>query len=41
MISLLALDSAMASIRKIDNVESAIYLIRGQHVMLDSAKKRF
>ena len=36
MISLLALDSAMASVRKIDNVESAIYLIRGQRVMLDS-----
>jgi len=36
MISLLALDSAMSSTRKIDNVESAIYLIRGQRVMLDS-----
>ena len=36
MISLLALDSAMSSTRKIDNVASAIYLIRGQRVMLDS-----
>jgi len=36
MIALLALDSAMSSTRKIDNVESAIYLIRGQRVMLDS-----
>jgi hypothetical protein len=36
MISLLAFDSAMSSARKIDNVESAIYLIRGQRVMLDS-----
>lgn len=36
MISLVALDSAMASARKIDNVQSAIYLIRGQRVMLDS-----
>ncbi len=36
MISLLALDSAMSSTRKIDNVESAIYFIRGQRVMLDS-----
>jgi len=36
MISLLALDSAMRRTRKIDNVESAIYLIRGQRVMLDS-----
>lgn len=36
MISLLPFDSAMSSIRKIDNVESAIYLIRGQRVMLDS-----
>ena len=36
MISLLAFDSTMASPRKIDNVESAIYLIRGQRVMLDS-----
>src|SRR5947209_20543641 len=36
MILLLALDSAMSSTRKIDNVESAIYLLRGQRVMLDS-----
>src|SRR5437899_3568903 len=36
MISLLAFDSGMSSMRKIDNVESAIYLIRGQRVMLDS-----
>jgi hypothetical protein len=36
MISLRAFDSAMASTRKIDNVESAIYLMRGQRVMLDS-----
>jgi len=36
MIALLALDSAMSSTRKIDNVESAIYLIRGHRVMLDS-----
>jgi ORF6N domain-containing protein len=36
MISLVALDSAMASARTIDNVQSAIYLIRGQRVMLDS-----
>ncbi len=36
MISLLALDSAMSSTRKIDNVASAIYLIRGQRVMLDT-----
>ena len=36
MILLLALDSAMSSTRKIDNVESAIYLIRGHRVMLDS-----
>jgi len=36
MISLVALDSAMASARKIDNVQSAIYLIRDQRVMLDS-----
>jgi hypothetical protein len=36
MISLLALDSIMASTRKIDNVESAIYPIRGQRVVLDS-----
>ena len=36
MISLRALDSAMPPNRKIDNVERAIYLIRGQRVMLDS-----
>jgi hypothetical protein len=36
MICLLAFDSAMPSTRKIDNVESAIYLIRGQRVMLDA-----
>jgi hypothetical protein len=36
MISLRAFDSTMASSRKIDNVESAIYLMRGQRVMLDS-----
>jgi hypothetical protein len=36
MISLVALDSAMASARTIDNVQSAIYLIRDQRVMLDS-----
>jgi len=36
MISLVALDSVMTSARKIDNVECAIYLIRGQRVMLDS-----
>ena len=36
MISLHALDSAMPPNRKIDNVERAIYLIRGQRVMLDS-----
>ena len=36
MISLLTFDSAMPSTRKIDDVESAIYLIRGQRVMLDS-----
>jgi hypothetical protein len=35
MISLRAFDSTMSSTRKIDNVESAIYLIRGQRVMLD------
>jgi hypothetical protein len=40
MISLRAFDSGMASKhrldnRKIDNVESAVYLIRGQRVMLD------
>ena len=36
MISLLALDSAMPPNRKVDNVERAIYLIRGQRIMLDS-----
>jgi hypothetical protein len=36
MICLLAFDSAMPSTRKIDNVESAIYLIRGQRVMLEA-----
>ncbi len=36
MICLLAFDSGMSSTRKINNVESAIYLIRGQRVMLDS-----
>jgi hypothetical protein len=35
MISLEALDS-VSSLRKIENVEGAIYLIRGQRVMLDS-----
>jgi hypothetical protein len=45
MISLRAFDSGMASKhkldnRKIDNVESAIYLIRGQRVMLDSDLRR-
>jgi hypothetical protein len=33
MISLAALDSAMASARTIDNVQSAIYLIRDQRVL--------
>jgi hypothetical protein len=36
MISLRALDSAMPPNRKIDNVERAICLIRGQRIMLDS-----
>jgi ORF6N domain len=36
MISSRALDSAMPPNRKIHNVERAIYLIRGQRVMLDS-----
>ena len=36
MISLAGLDSVMSAKRQIDNVESAIYLIRGQRVMLDS-----
>ncbi|HEV3148771.1 MAG TPA: ORF6N domain-containing protein [Chthoniobacterales bacterium] len=36
MISLRALDSAMPPNRKIENVERAIYLIRGRRIMLDS-----
>jgi hypothetical protein len=38
MISLVAFDPAMPTVRKIDkySVESTIYLIRGQRVMLDS-----
>jgi hypothetical protein len=36
MISSRALDSITPPTRKIDNVERAIYLIRGQRVMLDS-----
>lgn len=36
MISLHAFDSVMASNRKIAHVESAIHLIRGQRVMVDS-----
>src|SRR5437899_9214177 len=36
MISLQALDLTMASTRKISSIESAIYLLRGQRVMLDS-----
>jgi hypothetical protein len=36
MISLQAFDPAMASNRKIAGIESAIYLLRGQRVMLDS-----
>jgi hypothetical protein len=36
MISLRAFDSAMPPNRKIDNVERAIYLIRGRRIMLDS-----
>ncbi len=36
MISLRAFDSTMTPTRKVDNVEGAIYLIRGQRVMLDS-----
>src|SRR6266571_6327321 len=36
MISLREFDPVMSATRKIDNVESAIYLIRGQRVMLDS-----
>src|SRR5438876_2491872 len=36
MICLQAFDPTMASNRKIANIESAIYLLRGQRVMLDS-----
>ncbi len=36
MISLREFDPVMSATRKVDNVESAIYLIRGQRVMLDS-----
>jgi len=36
MISLREFESPMTRSRKIDKVESAIYLIRGQRVMLDS-----
>jgi len=36
MICLHALDPTMASTRKISSIESAIYLLRGQRVMLDS-----
>src|SRR6202047_775988 len=36
MISLRAFDSAMPPNRKIENVERAIYLIRGRRIMLDS-----
>src|SRR6266702_7449202 len=36
MISLQAFDPTMASNRKIAGIESAIYLLRGQRVMLDS-----
>jgi hypothetical protein len=36
MISIRAFDSTLSSSRKIVNAESAIYLIRGQRVMLDS-----
>ncbi len=36
MICLGEFDLAMPSTRKMANVESAIYLIRGQRVMLDS-----
>ena len=36
MICLQALDPTMASTRKISSIESAIYLLRGQRVMLDS-----
>src|SRR5438046_7338098 len=36
MISLQAFDPTMASNRKMTNIESAIHLVRGQRVMLDS-----
>src|SRR5438128_10289279 len=36
MICLQALDPTMASTRKISSIESAIYLLRGRRVMLDS-----
>jgi hypothetical protein len=36
MISLCEFDPVISATREIDNVESAIYLIRGQRVMLDS-----
>src|SRR5213595_1039525 len=36
MISLQAFDPTMASNRKMTNIESAIYLLRSQRVMLDS-----
>src|SRR5438874_10345825 len=36
MICLQALDPTMASTRKISTIESAIYLLRGRRVMLDS-----
>src|SRR5437667_3837463 len=36
MICLQAFDSAMTSDRKVASIESAIYLLRGQRVMLDS-----
>jgi len=36
MICLKAFDSAMTSKRKVASIENAIYLIRGQRVMLDS-----
>jgi len=36
MICLQAFDSAMASDRKVASIESAIYLLRGRRVMLDS-----
>jgi hypothetical protein len=37
MISLAGFDSTMSSNRKIDHAEGAIYLIRGQRVVLDSS----